>query len=165
MESAKFYRELYEQLGGLTPLAFDCGRLCDKACCEVTPALPGMYLFPGEDALYADVAGFSISTRDLPGYGPVQLLNCDGACDRELRPLECRVFPLVPKATADAVKCRVDARGRSVCPLCHQGKGALTREFVAAVQGVFDALWQEPETKRFLIALSNAVDEYEKPLF
>lgn len=165
MESAKFYREMYEKMGGLTPLMFDCGRLCGKACCEVTPALPGMYLFPGEEDLYRGVPGFSLSTRDLPGYGPVQLLSCDGACDRALRPLECRVFPLVPKVAGDAVKCRVDARGRSVCPLCHQGKGGLSGAFVQAVQGVFDALWRQPETKRFLIALSNAVDEYEKPLF
>ena len=71
----------------LTPLAFDCGRLCGSHCCQ-GGADAGMRLFPGETA----DSGFTV--RDTADGG--RLLLCGGHCDRRVRPLACRIFPLFP---------------------------------------------------------------------
>ena len=45
-----------EQLCDLTPLLTDCGALCDAACCHSdADGQGGVYLFPGEETLYAGV--------------------------------------------------------------------------------------------------------------
>lgn len=163
MDAVKFYQNLYQTIGNATPLGFDCGRLCGKACCVVSPDLPGMYLFPGEEALYAGIEGFTLSDAALPGYGKVLLLSCDGRCSRDARPLECRVFPFAPKVCAGEVSARIDPRGRPVCPLCHQPASALSAGFAKAADDVFRSLLTEPETAAFLHALSLAIDEYERP--
>ncbi len=160
--NADFYRRLYEEIGTETPLRFDCGRLCSHACCAVTPDLPGMYLFPGEEALYEGVPGFSVTPSTLAGYGPVALLSCNGACDRERRPLACRIFPLAARATADGLRLRMDRRGFGLCPLCAEGKAGLCEPFVTAVERALQALWREPEGERFLRALSAQLDAFER---
>jgi hypothetical protein len=163
MDAVKFYKMLYKFVGAASPLTFDCGRLCGKACCQVTPDLPGMYLLPGEEALYHGKDGFTMSNAILPGFGNVNLLSCDGHCDRDARPLECRIFPLSPKIVNGELSLRMDPRGRPVCPLCHEGLAALSTGFVGVVNGVFAALMAEPDTAAFLNALSEALDEYERP--
>lgn len=160
MDAVNFYHELYRLIGEHTPLGFDCGRLCGGACCSVS--LPGMYLFPGEEALLRRVKGFTISEADLPGYGPVPLLSCEGHCSRNARPLACRVFPLAPKVQGGTASARMDPRGRPVCPLCHEQPGALSAAFVGAAGEAFSALLRQPETAEFLCALSAAIDEYEQ---
>lgn len=159
-----FYKQLYARIGALTPLKSDCGRLCGGACCAIDDELPGMYLFPGEEALYAGRPGFTIRRATLTGYGPVALLDCGGACDRTLRPLSCRVFPLAPRVMGDAVQVRLDPRGRAVCPLSRGSRGALHSVFVAAVQQVFEELLQNPDTAPFVRALSREIDEFAQPL-
>ena len=158
------YRQLYQLLDQVTPLRFDCGRLCDAACCQVSPELPGMFLFPGEESMFTDLAGFIISDAELPGFGPVRLLSCEGTCDRANRPLACRVFPLAPAILPDGVGVRPDPRGRAACPLCRQSAGSLSQEFTAAVRHVFRALWAEPECRRFLSALTDVLAEFDRPL-
>ncbi len=162
MVNKPFYEQLYAVIGELTPLKSDCGRLCGGACCAVGDDQPGMYLFPGEEAVYAGLSGFALRGAHLPGYGAIQLLDCGGACGRSLRPLSCRIFPLAPKVHYDTVNARLDPRGRPVCPLCHQGRGALSSAFVAAVQAVFAELLREPQTADFLRALSREIDAFEQ---
>jgi hypothetical protein len=163
MDSVAFYQKLYSLFDEANPLAFDCGKLCNSACCS--PELPGMYLFPGEEALFAGKPGFTLTDAELPGWGNVKLLSCSGRCNRGLRPLSCRIFPLAPKVEGDAVRVRPDPRGKAVCPLCNQPLSALCGGFMKAAQEAFTALLAEPETADFLRALSNIVDEYANPLF
>lgn len=163
MDSNAFYRKIYDLIDASSPLGFDCGRLCGAACCRVSPELPGMYLFPGEEALLGGQPGFYISDAELPGYGGVRLLSCSGSCPRGLRPFSCRVFPLAPKVAGDAAKARLDPRGRPICPLCNQPLSALSGGFVKAAEAAFAELLAEPETAGFLRALSDSIDEYGKP--
>jgi len=163
LEPNAFYQKLYGILDKASPLNFDCGRLCGAACCQVSPELPGMYLFPGEELLLRGQPGFTLSAAMLPGYGSARLLSCAGTCDRGLRPLSCRIFPLAPKVAGGIVRARPDPRGRPVCPLCRQPVSALSGGFVKAVEAVFLALIEEPEMAGFLMALSNTIDEYGKP--
>ena len=56
-----FYGLIYNTIGGLTPLDYDCGILCGKACCKGEDA--GMLLFPHvEEAL--DLSPCTVTEQD-----------------------------------------------------------------------------------------------------
>ena len=147
-------RELLETL---TPLKTDCGRLCQGACCQGDEAT-GMLLFPGEEALYENCAfarvvptGFSL------GGTPAQLLVCSGRCDRENRPLACRLFPLFLKFREDQTPVlRMDARARAVCPLTDYGMKALDPAFRQAARRAYDLLLEDEVCAKYLKALDEA---------
>lgn len=46
------YTKIYQLLDRATPLKEDCGKLCQKACCHQENQELGMYLLPGEEALF-----------------------------------------------------------------------------------------------------------------
>lgn len=161
MTPKDFYQQLYSPFDTLTPLRFDCGRLCGGACCQAGPELPGMYLFPGEQELFEGKEGFQIKEATLPGYGPVPLLVCSGQCDRAMRPLACRVFPLAPKLMDGKLTVRADPRGRAVCPLARDGAAGMTQAFKSAALDAFAALLERPQTNNFMKALLVYLDEFE----
>ena len=111
--SKQIIKSAYEMVGGMTPLKSDCGRLCGAACCSSEGY---MLLFPYEQELVG--GDFKIVRKELEGYGPVDALYCDGECDRDVRPLSCRIFPLAPKFMEDKLFVRLDPRGRVVCSAC-----------------------------------------------
>lgn len=162
--SKGMYLSLYCLLEKETPLRFDCGRLCGAACCQVTGELPGMYLFPGEEVMFTGKEGFTLSEAQLPGFGPVRLLSCEGRCERAARPLSCRIFPLAPRVEQGRIAARPDPRGRVVCPLCRGSSGALSSSFTDAVEQAFARLWEDPETHGFIEALSRHLDEFDMAL-
>ena len=92
-----------------------------------------------------------------PSWGRVEpaefapMLICDGACEREHRPLACRIFPLTPVKNAEgAWTVRMDARSRAMCPLCRSGVRGLDPEFARAVRRAIRALAADPEGEAFL---------------
>ena len=144
-------------ISGLTPLKADCGRLCGGACCQGDEAT-GMLLFPGEEALYAHCAfarvlpaGFS-----LGGQG-VSLLVCQGRCERENRPLACRLFPLFLRFREDgSTRVVMDRRARALCPLTGYGLSALDSAFLAAARTAYDLLLADPACAAYLRDLDQA---------
>ncbi len=113
---AQTYRQIYERLDKVSPVPSDCGLLCGSACCLIsapeekgTEEELGMYLLPGEDAIHdkedpwlswqADNA----ADYDFPAsfQGIVWFVSCAGAkhCNRSMRPIQCRTFPLAPHLT------------------------------------------------------------------
>ena len=144
-------------LSGLTPLKADCGRLCGGACCQGDEAT-GMLLFPGEEALYAHCAfarvlpaGFS-----LGGQG-VSLLVCQGRCERENRPLACRLFPLFLRFREDgSTRVVMDRRARALCPLTGYGLSALDSAFLDAARTAYDLLLADPACAAYLRDLDRA---------
>ncbi len=149
-----------ELLKDATPLKGDCGRVCGGACCQSDEdGQGGMLLFPGEEALYAPLPdGWRIQRDDgaIPG---ALLLLCDGACERDRRPLACRLFPLLPVRGG----CIMDRRGWAVCPLMACGKRGLARAFVQAVTEAGEILYACPAHAAFLDAL-HAYNERLKQL-
>lgn len=141
----------------LTPLKTDCGRLCADACCQGDEAT-GMLLFPGEEALYegctfADVTPLSYSLGDTPA----KLLVCKGHCERDNRPLACRLFPLFLKFKEDGTtKLRMDVRAKSVCPLTDYGIRSLDPEFKQAARAAYDLLLEDETCAAYLRALDEA---------
>lgn len=146
-----------ELLRELTPLKTDCGRLCAGACCEGDENT-GMLLFPGEDALYEACSFARVIPADFVlGGEDVKLLVCTGRCERDHRPLACRLFPLFLTFKEDGVtKMRLDRRARAVCPLTDYGIQSLAPEFKQAARKAYDVLLEDERCAAYLKELDAA---------
>jgi len=146
-----------ELLSTLTPLKTDCGALCAHACCAGDETT-GMLLFPGEEALYASCAfGRVISADFALGGQEARLFVCSGRCERDSRPLACRLFPLFLAFLKNGgTRVRIDDRARAVCPLCDYGMTGLDEEFVAAARKAYDVLLEDETCRAYLRDLYRA---------
>ena len=145
-----------EKLKNVTPLKKDCGRVCGaRCCCPLEGEETGMLLFPGEAEAYADREGWVVRHA-----AQGDIVVCPGTCDREERPLSCRLFPLLPLIGDDgAIRVVTDLRARAVCPLARQGKSALDPEFIDAVREAGELLAQSEEQALFLDVLEAEQEE------
>ena len=148
-----------EKLKNVTPLKRDCGRVCGARCCRpLEGEETGMLLFPGEAEAYAGKAGFEVR-KTARG----DLLICSGTCDREDRPLSCRLFPLLPVIGDDGkVRAVTDLRAKAVCPLARQGKSAVDPDFAEAVREAGEILAAEDEQAVFLDMLEEEQSELKE---
>ena len=141
-------------LAEVTPLRADCGRVCGAACCEsLEGEETGMLLFPGEEALYRELPGFTLRRAAL-GW----LLVCSGRCLRSQRPLSCRLFPLLPGGDGTVM----DLRAAAVCPLARQGMEAFAPAFTEAVAAAGKLLRQDAAQRAFLERLQAEQDEWRR---
>ena len=148
-------RELLRQV---TPLKGDCGRLCGARCCDsMEGEETGMLLFPGEERLYEGKPGWKVR----PGAQGL-IVICPGRCDRDERPLSCRMFPALPRETEAGVQIRMDFRARSVCPLARQGAEGLDPAFREALIQAGEALIGEEDQRGFLRRLHREQDEWKR---
>ena len=145
-----------ELLHDLTPLKTDCGRLCQAACCQGDDAT-GMLLFPDEETLYESCSFADILPLNYTlGGMQAKLLVCKGRCERENRPLACRLFPLFLKFKEDGVtKLRMDVRAKSVCPLTDYGIKSLDPDFKQASRKACDLLLEDETCAAYLKALDE----------
>ena len=145
-----------EKLKNVTPLKKDCGRVCGARCCRpLEGEETGMLLFPGEAEAYADREGWVVRHA-----AQGDIVVCPGTCDREERPLSCRLFPLLPLIGDDgAIRVVTDLRARAVCPLARQGKSALDPEFIDAIREAGELLAQSEEQAMFLDVLEAEQEE------
>ena len=171
-EASGIWRECHSLLDSVTPLASDCGRLCDARCCAGGPE-DGMLLFPGEESMYASPAhslnaGMEKILPDtwhvkdsnilLPGRSePIMLLVCDGKCDRSCRPVSCRIFPLLPWFDRKGrIRIRPDLRAAASCPLLFDDHAPVIRqEFAEAVCDAFLLADQIPGVRDLLDLLNE----------
>jgi len=100
----------------------------------------GVYLFPGEEKLLPGKSD---------GFAPVY--DCGGVCEREKRPLGCRIFPLTPVKSEKGWTVRMDRRARAMCPLVRSGLRGLDPEFVRAVRRALLRIACKPEGEAFLV--------------
>lgn len=110
-----------------------------------------MLLFPGEEALYEEQPGFRVTDSEAG-----RLLVCSGRCERSLRPLSCRIFPLLPLLRGQKIKVATDARALGTCPL---RRDDLSAEFIDGVRQCGQWLAEAPETRDFLLQLTGIHDE------
>lgn len=164
IDAKAFYEKLYKIIGYVTPLEIDCGKLCNGACCEVTDEITGMYLFPYENVMYADMPEWG-KLYDIDftydGGKSVDLFTCTGQCEREKRPLSCRIFPLTPYAHRDEeLKIVMDTRGKGMCPLATAMKiSDLSPRFVEKVTEAMELCMHVKETREFIYALTEELDK------
>ena len=166
MIKRELYEKVYNILDEITPIKSDCGELCGRACCDSPYEDAGMYLFPGEEAMFSDhPTWLKIALSDFT-YGnnkPVLIAICTNQCQRELRPLACRIFPLTPYMTNNkTLSIRIDPRAVPMCPLAKQA--TLDEAFVSAVARVFKLLAKEKEIQSFVLGISKLIDEQESLL-
>lgn len=169
MNSAYIYLQLYRLFDTNTPIKVDCGQLCSKVCCDGTDS--GMFLFPGETEVYKllNPKGVSIEMSDLSySYNgrtyKTPILFCDGDCDRYVRPLACRIFPLTPIIGDDGkIEIITDPRAKSICPLaktlCLDEYDA---DFVNAVKKAFVLLAKNKRVYAFLEEYTEYINEFKR---
>ena len=112
-----------------------------------------MLLFPGEEEAYLEKPGWTV--RETPAG---LLAVCPGRCERNERPLACRIFPLLPVLREDGVKAAADQRARAVCPLLRQGIRGMNPAFAEAVREAGRILAEDPEQREFLEMLTGEQD-------
>ncbi len=141
---AAFYRLIYDTIGGLTPLDYDCGSLCGKACCKGEEN--GMLLFPHEEEAL-DLSAYTVNERD-----GLLLLRCDGRCERENRPLACRIFPFFPTIMPNGrIAVRPEAGAFKLCPcLQHIDCIRFDKLFLRSVRRVGRLLSIDDDCRAFL---------------
>ena len=144
-----------EKLKNVTPLKKDCGRVCGARCCRpLEGEETGMLLFPGEEDAYAGLEGWTVRSAARGS-----LVVCPGTCDRDRRPLSCRLFPLLPLIGDDGnIRVVTDLRAKAVCPLARQGKSALDPAFIDAVREAGELLARDETQALFLDVLAEEQD-------
>lgn len=166
MKAEKIYKEAWRILENLTPLKVDCGQLCSGACCDDGGHEDaGMYLFYKEESMYKNMPEYLRVEESEFLYGDEDeralIAMCTGRCERNMRPLACRIFPLAPyKKEGEPLRIIMDPRARSVCPLAKAVSiDELDERFVRAVRLIFLVLMKNKKIKDFVIELSYLMDE------
>lgn len=142
------YAEANRILGDKTPLKKDCGLICGNICCK-GDSDTGMLLFPFEET--------TLGIKEKDG---VRLAVCEGRCDRNKRPLSCRIFPFFPYVTPEGkIKVIPDIRGVNICPLVsHFNEIKFDRGFLFRVKKIGRLLYADEECRKFLIDTSREID-------
>ena len=156
MKKEDVLKSCYSILRRCTPLEYDCGKICSGLCCKGADTT-GMLLFPGEEALVDP--DIKIVEDE---YGSKVAL-CNGSCDRNKRPLACRIYPLFPVIKEDEKGKYIDTEFdiRANCPL-KSGDYEITRRFDKAVRRVGKYLLCNEETAEFYNNLSAELCEYSE---
>lgn len=103
-------KKIYKRLDQVSPVDFDCGKLCGEVCCvydaeDYHNEDLALYLLPGEELMYEDTDSFELYYVDSSEIryphswkGRIYLVRCTNPpkCDRSIRPIQCRTFPLIP---------------------------------------------------------------------
>lgn len=115
----------------------------------------GIYLLPGEDKVHDKKSSWlNWTAEDAEDYnfpeswkGKVYFVNCKGPnhCKREIRPMQCRTFPLTPHITEDDELIMVynDMELPYRCPLIEE-EIPLEDDFVKATATVWAHLLEDP---------------------
>lgn len=152
-----------EMLEHLTPLKTNCGLLCGGACCDPDEdGQGGVLLFPGEAEILKEEEWMEILPSPMPVDGKDWgMMVCKGTCERKMRPLGCRIFPLTPvKTQSGAWKVRTDRRAWAMCPLMSSGIRGLDPEFVSTVKNVINLIAADPDCERFLEEWQDLEESY-----
>ena len=147
----KLYSKIFKILGDLTPLTVDCGVLCEGACCKGEENV-GMLLFPYEES------ELQICKTEFGG----RLVVCNGTCNRENRPLACRIFPFFPTVDENGkVFVEKDYRAGRLCPLLeHSDEIVFNPKFFKALKKVGKLLAKDKECLEFLRTSTEEIDTY-----
>ena len=149
----KLYDKVFKTLKDYTPLTVDCGVLCNHACCKGDENT-GMILFPFEETT------LNVKTTENGD----RLVVCDGCCDRDKRPLACRIFPFFPTIDdRDKIFVELDYRATRLCPMIeHCDELLFDPKFLKAVKKVGKLLSKDDDCKEFLIKSTQEIDTYKE---
>jgi len=148
----KLYNRIFDILSEYTPLTVDCGVLCNCACCKGDINI-GMRLFPFEETKL-NVTKIDKNNR---------LAVCNGECNRNERPLACRIFPFFPTVDEKGrIFVELDYRAYRLCPIVtHYDELLFDPKFLKAVKKVGKLLAKDEICREFLIESTNEIDIYK----
>ena len=151
MDYKKMYEKIFRIMGDLTPLREDCGLLCSGACCKGDENT-GMRLFPYEES--------ALNVKEVADG--VRLAVCDGTCDRDKRPLSCRIFPFFPTIDEKGkIYVEVDYRAKLICPLItHSDELVFNPKFFKALTKVGMILAKDEKCREFLSQTTEEIEMY-----
>ena len=178
------YEDIYRMLDEVSPLDFNCGELCGAACCSCASDTSddpeealGLYLLPGEDKLFTRKEEWlewtSCRAQDFyfpdSWHGKIYFLYCRANCfcDRKLRPMQCRTFPLSPHIDSDGKLCVIyDANDLPYeCPLIFEReKYPLQEDFIKATFKAWKYLMREPKIRDLIEMDSQNRVEFDAPI-
>ena len=154
---ARTYRAIYRLLDRVSPVPFDCGQICGAACCtaaELDDEL-GILLLPGEDKIHDRHADWltwnTLSTDEFEfpesWTGNAYFVRCKTPprCPREMRPIQCRTFPLMPVINDEGELELIynDTELPYCCPMIEE-ETELDPRFVQATYTVWKHLIRDP---------------------
>lgn len=149
----------YELISDYTPLKSDCGKICDCKCCK-GDSNDGMLLFPGEEALFKEKEGFTVYFEERYNCYAVR---CEGNCERNERPLACRIFPyfIYSDASSETNKTTVapDIRAEDFCPLLYDGYKA-DKKFLRALRMTALLFSTNPEIMMYLRKITAIMTDF-----
>lgn len=194
--TARTYRAIYRLLDRVSPVSFDCGTLCNAACCSLEDMDPyydmteeeieageleadmGMIMLPGEDKIHDKNDGWlewtsdSTDVLDYPESwnGMVHFAKCQGHyhCNRKMRPIQCRTFPVAPHLDENGVLHLIldDLELPYTCPLQDAGEELVLEErFLRATYTAWKRLVTDPLIYDLVAADSSERDEEELIFF
>lgn len=151
------YRAIYRLLDRVSPVPFDCGRICGAACCTAAnyDEEMGIFLLPGEEKVHSRhddwLVWNSLSTEEYEfpesWHGNVCFVRCKTPphCPRSKRPIQCRTFPLAPHISPDGSLHLIysDADLPYCCPMIEEST-ELDPRFVQATYTVWKHLVRDP---------------------
>ncbi len=148
---SKIYKKIFKVLGDLTPLKADCGLLCGGACCKGDENT-GMRLFPFEESI--------LEVKELPSGE--RLAVCAGKCNRNFRPLACKIFPFFPTINEKGkIFVEPDYRAKLLCPMIeHSDELVFDKRFFKAVKRVGKILAKDKKCREFLNRSTEEIDTY-----
>lgn len=157
----ELYTQLYRLFDDCTPLKQDCGQTCQGACCTDEGG-EGMFLYPGEQVMLTNADFLTLTPSEFTVQGKrVPVAICKGTCDRNFRPLACRIFPLFPYVKPGSRPVIImDPRANPICPVARVLKvGDLQPAFVRRVRLTANLLFQFSQTRKFMEEQSELLDE------
>jgi hypothetical protein len=172
MTGIEEYKRIYEMLDAVSPVSYDCGKICGAVCCRDDSfddgSGPYIYLLPGEkEYLESEGADIRIERKlSAEHYLPasfgqyVYVAYCNGpeSCDRCFRPVQCRTFPLAPYITKEG-DLAVSFYGEElpyVCPLIAERR-SLSEEYVMAVLDAWKILIKDDAIRDLVLMDSDHV--------
>ncbi len=151
-------KKSYELLDRVTPLVYDCGKLCSGRCCKGDENT-GMWLFPYEEELLKDIEGFEI--KECNGNFGYKMIVCGGLCDRKTRPLACRIYPYFPMITENGYDTRADIRGITCCPILYSNIKS-DYSFIRQVRKVARLFDRDDTLREYVNSINSLLDEIEE---
>lgn len=158
MENKRYLIEkAYGFLDRVTPLSYDCGKLCNGRCCK-GDSQTGMWLFPYEEEIIKDIDGYEI--KECNGNMGYKMVVCGGTCDRKTRPLACRIYPYFPMITQDGYDARADIRGITGCPVLYNNIKA-DYAFIRQIRKVSRLFDRDETLRNYVKDVNSILDEIE----
>ena len=164
------YKNLYKKTSDVTPLEYDCGKLCNSICCQPDKeGSTGVYLLPGEEKMFTgneDWLRWEMRNPVEDGFPPnweypLFFIKCTKPCPRDRRPLNCRFFPLAPHLLRDNTLILIHETLDLpyLCPLIEK-KVTLRNDFIETVAMCWQELLKEPRI-RTLVKMDSRDREKE----